>query len=264
MLRAYANRVSNSSGIIRGASEDLNAVWGRLSDQLVSTFRQIGRPLSLLVDLSASPRFYSLGLLAYGIGQGLVRKVTFLYAEATYQDPLSGRTSEVFTTGRWETVPIPLLLGECDPEKGRHYMVSVGFEGSKTLRVVTRAEPDHVSVLFPDPGYENEYVATTTRKNSELIEQFSVPESRIVRRSAGDSIAAWEAMGRNNLDEPEKYNNYYICCGTKPHSLALALRAMALGHPTVLYNKPDRHRESIITPSGKYWRFDIVDLSAAF
>jgi hypothetical protein len=155
-------------------------------------------------------------------------------------------------------------LGECDPEKDRHYFVSVGFEGSKTLRVVTRAEPDHVSVLFPDPGYESDYVATTTRNNSELMNQFSVPGSRIVKAPAGDSIAAWEAMGGIDLDDPVKYNVYYICCGTKSHSLALALRAMALGYPTVLYNKPDRHRESIIIPSGKYWRFDIVDLSAAF
>jgi hypothetical protein len=212
--------------------------------------------------LSASTRYYSLGLLAYGIGQGLVREVSFVYSEATYHDPDSGRTSEVFTTGRWETVAVPPLLGDYDPEKGRHYHVCLGFEGSKTLRVVTKAEPDHVSILFPDPGYEPGYVETTSKNNSQLLEEFSVAESRIVRARAGDAIAAWRAMGANDLDDPNKYNTYYVCCGTKPHSLALALRAMAMGYPTVLYNKPDRHRESIINPSGTYWRFDIVDLSA--
>jgi hypothetical protein len=262
IVRAYATRATGKALHVTGKSEDLAQLWEQLREQVLRVYLEMGRPLNVFIDLSSSPRYYSLGLLAYGIGQGIVKEASFLYAEATYKDPTSGQLLETFTTGRWETVTVPQLLGSFDPEKRRHYHISLGFEGPKTLRVVTRAEPDHVSALFPDPGYDPSYLETTTRNNADLLEQFGVVEERIVRAPAGDAIAAWRLMEGRNLDVPERFNTYYVCSGTKPHSLALALRAMALGYPTVLYNKPGRHRESLIDPSGRFWRFDIVDVSA--
>ena len=222
LLQAYSHRTARVSDYVRGRSENLSAVWEQLQNHLVLAHRKVGRPLKLLIDLSASPRFYSLGLLAFGIGQGLVKQASFLYSEAKYQDPESGQLSEVFTIGRWESVAIPPLLGNYDPEKGRHYHISLGFEGAKTLRVVTKAEPDYLTILFPDPGYEPEYLETTTRNNAEMLEQFAVSSSRIVRAPAGDAIAAWQLMEHAKFDAPADYNTYYVCCGTKPHSLALA------------------------------------------
>ena len=259
----YAESISERLLRVSGVSEDLEGLWAKILDQFLLTYRFFGRPLRILVDLSTSPRFFTLGLLACGVRAGLLRQATFFYAEADYEDRRSFDSGEeLFTTGRWETLPIPALLGNYSPEKDRHYVISVGWEGPKTLRVVSRADPDKVSIVFPEPGYHPRYVEKTMAENRLLIQQFGVPGSRIVKAPAGDAIEAWKRMEEFVIDDAERDNAYYLCCGTKPHSLALTLRAMALSYPTVLYNKPDRHKELRVSPSGKYWSFQVVDLSA--
>ena len=54
---------------------------------------------------------------------------------------------------------------------------------------------------------------------------------------------------------------YYLCSGTKPHALALALRALCIGSPTVMYNLPERHSFVEVEPSGVYWTYGIEDLA---
>ena len=159
---------------------------------------------------------------------------------------------------------MPGLEGEYDPAKARFYLLSVGFEGAKTLRVVTRADPDRVSVLFPEPGYFPEYSKRTRIDNDALLRRFRVPRDQVVCATAADAIGAWEALHRNNVERPDLENSYYLCCGTKPHSIALALRAAALRTPAVVYNVPEEHKVVQIRAAGLYWRFNIELTSFPF
>jgi hypothetical protein len=140
--------------------------------------------------------------------------------------------------------------------------VSVGFEGPKTLRAVTRADPDRVSLLFPSPGILPAYVEITRRSNEELVQEYRIPKVQIVEAPAADVIGAWKALDAASLDRPEAENSYYLCCGTKPHAVALALRAIALEYPAVLYNLPEEHKVHETEPAGTFWRFDIRDVTA--
>jgi hypothetical protein len=186
--------------------------------------------------------------------------MTLFYAEGGYPDPSKGEEL-VFTGGRWKSVEAPYFPGIWDPRKKTFYLVSVGFEGDKTLRTISRADPDRVSVLFPEPGIRPEYVEATSRANHELMRMYRIPENQVVRAHAADAIAAWQALSSAAIERPDE-NAYFVCCGTKPHSIALGLRAKVLKTPAVLYNLPDEHRVVDIKPSGKFWKYEITDLTA--
>ncbi len=84
----------------------------------------------------------------------------------------------------------------------------------------------------------------------------------MITAPAGDAIAAWKALDSRKFESLDTEDPYYLCCGTKPHALAFALRALSLGEPTVLYNIPERHSFVDVEPTGKCWRFNIKDVSA--
>lgn len=246
---------------IKGSSTQVDTPWQAIDDHIRRLRQLTKRSLKVLIDLSACPRYYSLGVLALCLSERLADSVTIFYAEGLYKEDRD-RHEFAFTGGRWKLVPVPYLSGLCDPGKERFYLVSIGFEGMRTLRAVTRADPDRVSLLFPNPGFRPEYVEITRKNNEELINEYRIPQEQIVESSAGDAIAAWKALDDLSLDRPADENSYYLCSGTKPHSVALALRALALEYPAVLYNIPEEHAVHETEPSGTFWRFDIRDLSA--
>jgi hypothetical protein len=142
------------------------------------------------------------------------------------------------------------------------YLVSVGFEGDKTLRAVSRADPDKVSILFAKPGVRPEYEALAAEANRDLMREFLVPKSRILNAPASDAIATWQTIATSRVHPEDSENSLYLCCGTKPHALALALNAIALGHPAVLYNVPEEHHVHTTGPGENFWTYEIRDVTA--
>jgi hypothetical protein len=241
-------------------SEALYDLWDAIWHEVEETAKCLGRPLRVLLDLSTCPRFYAMALVAEGFNSHLVHELTTFYAEGDYPEPPAIDPHELFTSGSWATVAIPGISASPDPAKKRFYLVSVGFEGSKTLRAVTTDGADRVSVLFPKPGVKPEYVDRTASENANLKAEYRIPDTQFIDAPAGDAVAAWRALAETPL-ETDDDNVFYLCCGTKAHSLGMALHAYARGHATVLYAKPARHKEARIAPLGTYWRYTVRDLS---
>lgn len=263
ILREFVERQISMPFIIEGESTDTSTMWQKVWSAIVKASNALQRPMRLFVDLSTCPRYLSIGSVTRCIQSGIASDVTVFYAEGDYPEETSEIDQhELFTTGKWDSLEIPGLQGTWDPEKKRAYLVSIGFEGTKTLWLVSRSEPDDVSILFPDPGVKPEYVERASQRNSSLLKRFRIPEERIIRAAAGDAVHAWKELSERHVDNPEQENVYYLCCGTKPHSLGLGLRAMAAHYPAVLYIVPHRHRVIDINPLGVYWRYDIRDLTA--
>lgn len=262
LLRAFANTTCSQWKPITGDSADLESVWGKLNASLSEAVKEIGHPLNVFIDLCTCPRYFSLALLTRCLKDGLARRVTAFYAEGKYPDEKDESSRhELFTTGGWTQAAVPGLEGEWNPSRKLFYLVSVGFEGAKTLRFVSKIEPDRVSLLFPKPGFYEEYPARTLNQNQELIHLFSIPEQQIAYAHAGDAVAAWKALCDSRLERCDEENTSYVCCGTKPHSVALALRAMAVGYPAVIYIVPDKHNVVATEPSGVYWQYKFQDVS---
>jgi hypothetical protein len=247
---------------VTGSSLHLQGLWRLVLRHLVEAFSNAKRPLRIFIDGSACTRYILLAVIATTLKSGLASEVTVMYAEGTYQanQEIPGEHI-VFTDGVWKSLAIPGLEGRYMPDLNRFYLVSLGFEGWKTMRAVTRADPDRVSVLHGDPGTQPDYAERSLRENRALLEHFQVPQEQIVSAHAGDAIQAWRALCAASLERPDRENSYFLCSGTKAHSLALALRAMTLQSPAVLYNLPESHRVMPIEPNGRYWRFDIRSLT---
>lgn len=254
----------NNTIYLRGYSVEVESMWQQIMDNILTIRESQGRPLRILLDLSTCPRYYALALVGSCLSYGIAEYISVVYAEGMYRSCLmdSATTTEyIFSKGHWRTVSIPSLEGSFDPGKKKYYLVSVGFEGVRTLQIINREDPDSISILFPEPGYIPEYVEVARTANEELIQSYKVDEGQIVRVHAGDAIAAWKALQEASIENPASDNVFYLCSGTKPHALGLALRAMILGFPTVLYRVPENHNPLNVVPTGNYWRYDIRDLS---
>ncbi len=249
--------------VIQGDAVQLSEVWSLLWKNTTEIIKSSKQPLRVLVDLSTCPRYYSLGFIAGILRFGYAHTATVFYAEGVYK---SGSKAALiddypFTIGHWNATAIPFLAGSPDALKQKAYVVSVGFEGLKTARVLAREDPDRVSVLFPDPGSQPEYVSATWSRNKEIIDQYRIPTNQIIRAAAGDAVAAWKSLSIAKLERFETDSLYYLCSGSKPHALGLTLRAICTDYPTVMYNLPERHSFVEVEPTGVFWAYEINDLS---
>ena len=185
---------ANATRVLRvhGSSASILEMWSDLAGHVMEQRTAKARPLRVLFDLSTCPRLLALAMLQACIGTGVASEAVFTYAEAQY--PAENRRIdryELFTDGRWETLAVPGLVGAYDPSLPRNYVVAVGFEGSKTRRVVTRADPDGVTVLFPDPAVEPEYAQRTLVNNTPMFDEWGIEEADLLRAGAADTVGAW-------------------------------------------------------------------------
>lgn len=243
------------------ASEDTDGLWHELWARVQRAAQACGRPIRVLLDLSTCPRIYAMALIGNGFRSQLVAEMTVFYAEGAYPARPVDEPHEVFTAGRWQTVPVPGLEGDSQPSKPRRYVVSVGFEGSKTMRAVSSEGADFVSVLFPRPGVREDYEERTWDDNQELLEEFGVSGDDVLDAAAGDAITAWrrlaEAAGRWSADDL-----FYLPCGPKPHAVGMALHSLTSGTASVMYAKPASHKEAETTALGKYWAYELRDVTS--
>ena len=250
-----------TESIVLKDRDNVEIFWGKIKAAFEKIFKELNNTISIFIDLTVFPRIYSIGIMSNLISAGLLEKITFFYSEADYATKNSG-TIETFRKGSWAAIPIFGLAASYDPGKEKFYMISVGFEGGATMRVIEKGDPERISILFPKPGFKEQYEQKAWDVNKEIIEKYAVSKEQIIEATAGDAIVAWQKLEERNLERPDKENNFSLCCGTRPHSLALALRAITAGFPiTVLYYIPDEYAVTNIKESGKYWLYEIRDLS---
>jgi hypothetical protein len=263
-LSGFAKACSSEAVEVEISSRDVHANWVRIEMAISELRLRKGRPLKGFVDVSACPRFFAVGVMGYCFRRPVAVSMNMFYAEGVYPDRPRDRELDIaFTGGEWAAIAIPYCEGMFFPGKERFYLVSVGFEGGKTLRVVSRADPDRVSLLFPDPSSVEEYVQRAWEDNRALIDYYKIPGEQIVRAEAADAIAGWKELSEKGLERFDSENCFYLCCGTKPHALSMGLRALVTGHPAVLYVLPDQYLAVDIQPVGTYWRYDIHDITGA-
>jgi hypothetical protein len=260
-LNKFSTTTSVRTVTVTGESCQVNIIWKQIYDFLIQTRIEQRRPLRIFLDMSACPRYYSLGVTAAAFVKNLASTLTLFYAEASYSEDTE-RGDFAFTGGHWSTVTVPFLSGLISPGKKTFYLVSAGFEGEKTFRAVSRADPDRVSLVIAKPGYCPAYERRAMESNEHLIQEFVIPKNEIICAPASDAIATWRILDQSALHRERQENSFYMCCGTKPHALALALNAISLGYPAVLYNIPEEHRVHRTAPNGVFWTYTLQNITA--
>lgn len=225
--------------------DDLKSAWASFRRFMLEAYRTNGRPLKVVLDLNSVPRYLALSLFGLAWRSGVCSDITAVYSAAkTYQHESPGQ----FTAGQWMPMAIP-TLGEGAPASSRsHLIVSAGFEGDHTRRLVSALEPDQLSiVLTAGIGADHEMVAR--QANSALAAEYLLGKNDIVWLPAGDVGAALASL-RTHLrasgqrDDHSTVAHSFLLSGSKLASLAVALYSLEEEVAQVYYSAPDARLEA--------------------
>jgi hypothetical protein len=225
LISVYLEHKCREVKKVRGCSTNINELWEKVFKIIVKYYLLHNNYIDMCVDITAIPRYCSLATLAGCIRRALTRKINFLYAEGDY-DNLTNTNELTFHEGAWRSIPVAFLEVQYNPRLKKFMLVSVGFEGDRIIRVTQEEEPDRLLVLLPSPGFKKEYEEIALNANQELIGYYRIEKNDYISAPAGDAIQAWYEINKANVDLPGQENSFYLCCGTKPHALALGLHAL--------------------------------------
>lgn len=215
-----------------------------IAQTLHSIARRARRPVRLLVDLAGVSRFTALALMAWGFRSGIVAEFSFSYAVATsYEVPSKALdASHLFRSGDWLPTPIPGLGWPGATGAINRLVVSAGFEGKRTRRLVDLLEPDEL-VLFLS---ESPIASNNVILESELSPlRSAIHPSRLTEVSA--PIADVDAAVRSFLEltQPESDADRSVSvllAGPKIASLAAAIASLKDNSiRNVFYVQSERH-----------------------
>jgi hypothetical protein len=247
--------------LIDGAKLGFDGVWDRLYEIGVEEATRAPSPGAFLLDLSAMSRFYSAGLVAMIIRLGIAARTDCFYAEGRYDATIDVK-EVLFSDGKWERKVVPFLDGKSNPSVGWYYLLSAGFDGDWIKKILFQEEPDRVGLLIPIPGVNPAYEQRCLDGIKSITSEFMIPEEYHLRAHAADAVAAWQKVSASGQERWEDEQVAYLCCGTKPHAVAMALRALVHRYPAVLYFLPERYKVIPVEEAGTFWRYTIVDHSS--
>ncbi len=260
-LRELLGSRCGSVEVIDGPQLHFDGVWDRLYAVGLAEAKHAPVPGVFLLDMSAMSRFYSTGLVAMIVRLGLAARTDCFYAEGRY-DAQQDVRDVLFSGGGWERKPVPFLEGKSNPSLGWYYVVAAGFDGNWIKKILLQEEPDRVGLLVPIPGVAATYEQRCLDAIRPIIEEFIVPPEFQTHAHAADAVQAWQRLTAMNHEKWEAEQVAYLCCGTKPHALAMALRALVHRYPAVLYFLPERYTVVPVEEAGTFWRYSITDHSS--
>lgn len=261
-VRRYASGISRRVENISGSFSEDNGLQSALHNVVISTCREVGRPARVLFDITNCPKYAFLEFLSFCFHRGLCKELCFCYAEGIYRHTHRSDREYVFTYGNWDSVIVPGFLGAPNPEKRRYFLVAVGFEGEQALRLVSRHEPDRVSLLVPEPGFTPAYTRKAREHANLLVEEYRIPPNQIISAAAGDAILAWQNLSTAGIYRDNTEETAFLCLGTKPHALAMGLAALDRPDSILLCNRPERYELMEATFNDRLWTYTITDLTS--
>lgn len=235
----------------------------RVAAELVASAKRAARPLRLLVDLAGTSRYASLGILGWSLRTGLAAEVDFTYGASTGYAPIEERDQEdyVFRSGQWLPTAIPGLGRSPQPGARQRLIVSAGFEGRRTRRLVDLLEPDEIVVVSSDsPSEANNAVL---KEQCKLLEGALPPTRFSELRVPLDEVdvAAYQIQSlSSNADSPIDGSraNSILLTGPKSTSLACAIAALRSDITNVFYVQSERHEEVDVLGVSTYFRFTVA------
>lgn len=237
--------------------DDVRGTLSQMTAWLERLYERKGGPLCLLLDLDALARYFSLGILSYTHSRGIVKEWLFLYEEGSYGQGSSIEWQAPRTT--WAAHAIPGMEGDWYPTREQLFLVSLGFDGDRVAQLIDRHDPASVVALLGDPGVVPEYPEHAREVNRAWMERSSAEV--VATANAADAIQAWAELEKWLSQLGPRYNAQGLLCGTKPHSLGMAICALANDELGVVYLKPDVQIQQRITPLGRHWVYALEDLS---
>lgn len=219
-----------------------------------------GRPLRVLVDLAGTSRYVSLGLLAATMSDGSAVDVSFSYATTRGYAPSTDPAADayVFRSGKWFPSAIPGLGKPAGAGKQR-LVVSAGFEGRRTRRLVDLLEPDVVEIVVSDSPLAGNN-AVLSQQVPLLRGAVSASKQREVHFPVGEVAGLADYVHRlaNDTSAGDRLSTSALLAGPKSAGLAMAVSALRGGVSNVFYVRSERHEEVDVAGIDAYYLYRIA------
>ncbi|TFD36290.1 hypothetical protein E3T34_01050 [Cryobacterium sp. TMT1-62] len=255
-MNAFANTTSETVTVLEVDRKSQYEIVRAVSRILQSVASRTGRPIRVLIDLAGTSRFTALAVMAWGFRSGIVAEFEFSYALATgYQvSQKSEESPYLFRSGDWLPTPIPGLGRPGTTGTRNRLIVSAGFEGKRTRRLIEMLEPDELVLLLSN---------SPDQANNETLESELPP----LRTSVISSRLTEVAVSIDDIDEMiQQIRNASILMAHEedrsvsillagPKSVSLAAAVASISGDTirnVFYVQSERHEPVDVLGISRY------------
>lgn len=248
------------------ASTDTQTNFFALKAWLQDKYTEIGRPLSILIDVTCIPKTYVLYMIGLGFAEELVARIDCLYAQGRYdllasnnQDStsLSGPRS-LLSEGEWFSQQIPYLEAEDYIADDCDIIVTLGGELGLTLPFIERYEPKRLELVFIGETAPRDAQPMLSSERLAYEELLREPNARRTDLPVCDAVAA-ASHAYQFARSSEARGVTGIAIGSKPHAIGLGLAALATANMEIVCRTPTGYRPINVTPTGNLMLYEIED-----
>lgn len=249
-----------------GSSTDTPKNFPALKAWLQDLYTAIGRPLSILIDVTCIPKTYVLFLLGLGFTEELVARLDCLYAPGTYDLMTDNRTGSsslsgprsLLSEGEWSSRQVPYLESNNYISNDCDLLVTLGGELGLTLPFIECYEPRRLGLIFISetaPGSAYPMLPSERLAYEELLRE---PNAECTDLGLCDAIAV-AAYALQFAGESATRGITGMALGSKPHALGLGLAALSNTNMGIVCRTPVAYRPINVAASGKLMLYEIED-----
>jgi hypothetical protein len=247
-----------------GGSTETNFNFPLLKSWLQDIYSKLGRPLSVLLDVTCIPKTYVLFLIGLGFTDELFARCDCLYSPGRYDlspVPLVGNGSvsgprSLLSEGEWTSIQIPYLESNAYIANDCDLIVTLGGELGLSIPFIDRHEPKRLALIFIRSDSDEVDMVASEKLAYEQLRQH--PSAVLI--DAGVCKATEVARQASRFaNESGTSGLTALAIGAKPHAIALAI--LALGHEKVevVCRAPASYREVDVPPAGSAILYEIED-----
>jgi len=232
-------------------SSNLVAAWSDMKAAVLDAYVEVGRPIRIGLDITSVPRYVWLNLLGYAAETGVIAGFEFVYTAAHEYEYVDG--PRIFSDGVWKPRAIATLGRGAQPSAESLLVVSGGFEGANTLRLVNALEPDRVLVALSS-SQSIEHDRDARRANAPLAQEYGLA-GEVIEFPLSDvstSVANLDrALGALERGPSRELAISFLLCGSKISALVIGLYAIRRDIAQIYFSDPQFRLET--TASSIEW-----------
>lgn len=246
---------------------ELDENFGKLKDFFEEKFRDVGRPLKILMDISCVPKNYLLFLIGFGFSQDIFACFDCIYSAGRYDLMSVGHSSSdeagrihraLTSSGKWTSRQIPFLAAENTFPNTRDLAVVMGGEIGMALPLVSKVEPNRLSLVFINetaPGEKENALDGEMQAYRALMSEYNADEIKI---DLGDVVSVAAYLERVSC-ESKSDSVTLLVLGSKSHALAAGVVGLSYPHVDVVCRVPTSYLALDVQATGDLFFYEIED-----
>jgi hypothetical protein len=200
--------------LIQASGEDQNAILDFLKIELKKIQKE---KINILIDYSSMTRKWYAAIIHFIISENLsCNKLQAFFTYTPAQINFSKKDNPVLSAE--SVLPVPGFRNKSLPLT---LIIGLGVSSEKATYLIKKLNPDHLVLLYADPGFEKSFVETVLKNNHKLTETIEI--RHIINYPAHDIEKTYQILKDICLELRAKHNIIIAPLGPKVLSLSSIL-----------------------------------------